>query len=135
MSVFLLKDSGPTARGFSLIEVIVTVFVIGLAFLLYQGAIQNVFVSRSAKDEEVALRVASDKLEELRKGGYANLPASGSFSDAQLADLSQGTGSLTIADFNAETKQVEVTVSWNETSTGGTHSVLLSTLMTQDGSI
>lgn len=123
------------ACGFSLIEVVLTVFVIGTAFVLYHGAVQNVFVSRSATYRESALRIALGKLDELRKAGYAALPPSGAFADAGLADIPGGSGSVAVSDFNAGLKQVDVTVSWSEPNAGTNRSVLLSTLIIEDGGI
>lgn len=110
-------------------------FVIGAAFALYHGALQNVFLSRNTKDQETALQIASGKLEELRADGYAALPASGSFTDAQLAALPGGSAALAVSAYNAQTKQVTVTVSWLEPGIGSTRSTALSTLITETGGL
>ena len=123
------------SRGFSLIEVVMTLFIIGVAFTLYHGALQNVFLSRNAKDQEIALRVANNKMGALRAAGYANLPPNGSFTDTQLNAIPAGVGSVTISTFNTQTKAVMVTVSWNEPSIGSTRSVVLSTLITDIGGL
>lgn len=121
-------------KGFTLLEVIVSIAVIAGLFMLYTAAINNVFLSRTIKQKDVALRIASHKMEELRAGGYDSLPASGSFSDSNLSSLPSGTGSMTISDYNTSTKQVQVTVSFEDFA-GNNQSVSLSTLIIQSGGL
>lgn len=121
--------------GFSLFEVLIVVFLIGVIFVMYSGAVKNVSLNRNAKDQEIALRIASTKMETLRDAGYENLPPSGSFADSQLASIPSGSASLAVSDFNAQTKQVTVTVSWTEPSIGTSRSVALSTLITGTGGL
>ena len=101
-------------RGFSLLEIIITIAIIGMILLLYQIFLSNLFLSRDAKNQEIALRIANNKIEELRAVGYDSLPSSGVFFDTQLNLLSQSSAAMTITDFNADTKQVLVTIQWFE---------------------
>ena len=71
-------------------------------------------LTRSARHKDIALRVMNHKMEELRSLGYASLPPGGSFSDSLLNALPEGSGSTTIATYNAETKKVTVSVGWRE---------------------
>ncbi len=130
-----MKPNLKKQSGFSVIEVVITLFIIGVILLLYQAALNSVFLSRNAKDQEVALRIAQHKVEELRNGGYDSLPISGSFSDSQLSTISQGSAYMTIADFNPKTKLVNVNVSWHEPNSQTNHSVELNTLITQIGGL
>ena len=129
------KHSIDRTRGFSLLEVVIAVFLIGIIFVMYSAAVKNVSLNRNAKDEEIALRIANTKIGALRDAGYANLPGGGSFSDPQLGSIPSGSGAVAVSDFNATTKQVTVTVSWNEPSIGSSRSVLLSTLITNIGGL
>ena len=129
------KNHRDRIRGFSLLEVVIAVFLIGIIFVMYTAAVKNVSLNRNAKDQEIALRIADTKMEALRNAGYANLPASGSFSDPQMNTIPSGVGAMAVSDFNAKTKQVTVTVSWSEPSIGSSRSVVLSTLITSMGGL
>lgn len=120
-------------KGFSLIEAVITIFIIGVVLVLYQSAVSTIRLTKIAKDQEIALRVANNKIEELRTGGYANLPESGGFSDAQLSVLPSGSGNMEISNFNADTKQVLVEVEWQETGSSSARNVTLATLITKTG--
>ena len=130
-----MKSNLKKQTGFSLIEVVVTLFIIGVIFVLYQVALNGIFLTRNAKDQEVALRVATHKVEELRSLGYFSLPASGAFTDSQLSSLLQSSASMAISDYNLKTKQITVTVSWKENNTNVPHSLQLNTLISQDGGL
>jgi prepilin-type N-terminal cleavage/methylation domain-containing protein len=130
-----LKSNLKKQTGFSLIEVVVTLFIIGVIFVIYQVALNGIFLTRNAKDQEVALRVATHKVEELRSLGYFSLPASGAFTDSQLSSLLQSSASMAISDYNLKTKQITVTVSWKENNTNVPHSLQLNTLISQDGGL
>lgn len=96
--------------------------------------INTMKTTRDSAYEAVAFRIANSALSELRAGGYAALPASGTFSDQQLADIPQGQASTTVTDWNAKTKQVMTGVSW-QGADGKTHYVSLTTLVTQTGGL
>lgn len=122
-------------RGFSLIEVVVSLFVIGVVILLSASIIRAVPLSRHAKYENQAASIAQNELESLRSGGYSALPASGSFTDSLLSTLPSGSGTVDVSDYNAKTKQVSVTVSWQEENATTTSSVAVTTLITSIGSL
>ena len=118
-----------------LIEIIISLLIIGVVLVLYQAALNSVFLSRNTKDSEIGLRVASHKIEELRAAGYSNLPASGAFTDPQLNSVPNSSASLSVSDLNARTKEVSVTVQWREPNSNADHAVTLSTLITQIGGL
>jgi prepilin-type N-terminal cleavage/methylation domain-containing protein len=120
-------------RGFTLIEVVITIFLIGLLAILTASILKVTPLSSHAKEQHTALAIASNKIEELRADGYAALPASGSFSDTDLANLPDGSGAIAVSVYNAKTKQVTVTVSWNENGTS--QNVALTTLVTEIGGL
>lgn len=121
-------------EGSSLIEVLITLLIIGVIAVFYDAALRSNMVTRNAKAKDLALRIATHQMEGLRAGGYAALPASGPFSDSLLSDLPSGSATMSISDYNAKTKQVSLTVSWIEPA-GGTHAVSLATLITQVGGL
>lgn len=120
------------STGFTLIEVLVAIFLVGTATVLFGAALNTLAFTRSVRYDDTALRIAQQKLETLRAGGYSSLPASGSFSDPLLANLPDGYASTTVSDFNAKTKEVIVEVGWQQAGKA-TRSISLSTLITQSG--
>lgn len=102
--------------------------------LAYQAVISNTILTRNTQEKDVALKVATYKIEELRGLGYSSLPGSGSFSDTLLDSLPSGTGSMAITTYNAKVKQVAVTVSWTPPNSS-TKSVVLTTLISDTGGL
>lgn len=121
--------------GFSLIEVVITLFVIGVILVIYQAALNTVFLVRNSHNQEIALRVANNKIEELRAGGYAALPGNGAFTDAQLSGLPGSSAIMTFSDFNSSTKQVDITIQWQETGADSVKSLSLTTLIAKIGGL
>ena len=130
-----LKIKPNSKSGFSLLEVIVTIFIIGLVLVLYQASLGKVKLIQYAKNQEIALRVANNKIEVLRAGGYSALPASGNFSDSQLNSLSNSSANMTITDYNADTKQVLITIQWKEPTGSALKNISLATLITKTGGL
>lgn len=103
-----------TARGFTLIEILVSIFILGAIAIIYLTAINTITLTREIRQKDIALRVIDKEIESLRAGGYAGLGSSGSFSDALLSDLPNSSASTTISSYNANIKQVDVSVGWQE---------------------
>lgn len=124
-----------STRGFSLIEVIVAVAIIGTVTVAVGTLMQRLPVNgREVRDQDIAMKIARNEIEHLRALGYVALPASGAFANTLLASLASSTASITISAFNAKTKQVDVRVSWRGTGTT-TRAVSLSTLITENSSL
>ncbi len=113
---------------------LVALFIVSLAAAFATFVVNAIKVSRDSAYESVASSIAESKLDALREGGYASLPASGSFSDPALASLPQGQASTTVASWNAETKQVTTGVSWLGID-GTTRYASVTTLVTQAGGL
>ncbi len=122
-------------RGFSLIEAVLAVGLLGVILVIFQGTLRNMPLIKYAKNQDLALKIASSELESLRAGGYAALPVSGTFSDPLISSLPSGAGAVTVTAYNAETKQVIVTVSWREEGRTSDSSVALTTLVTEIGGL
>lgn len=122
-----------SAKGFSLIEVLLSLFIIGILLILYQAANSTWILNQYVKDQDIALRIASTKLADLRYLGYDALPASGPFSDPLLNSLKQGQATVTVATYSSKIKQVLVTVAWKRLGGTATSTVSLTTLMRQGG--
>ncbi len=122
-----------TTRGYTIIEVIISLFIIGVVLIIYSAASNTVILNRSTKFQEVALRIASAEMDTLRALPYNSLPSSGPFSDPLLSSLPSGTATLIVTAYNATTKEITATVTWREPGDSATKSVSLTTLITQGG--
>lgn len=123
-----------TQKGFTLIEILVAVFVVSLSLAFFGVAVHTTTLIRGVKLQDTALRIASSKIESVRGGGYDNVPSSGSFSDPLLMTLPNATGTVTTIDYNADIKQVTVTVGWRETK-GTLRNISLTTLIGKVGGL
>jgi prepilin-type N-terminal cleavage/methylation domain-containing protein len=120
-------------KGFSFIEVIIGLLIVGLVLIIYHAAGNTLILQRNVKHQDLALRIAENKLEELRSLPYSSLPATGTFSHPLITNLPSGSASLTISDYNSRTKEIRVQVNWQESGAATTHNVILTTLITQNG--
>lgn len=124
------------SRGFSLIEISVSIFVVGVMLLMLQSVVHSGALVRMSKSQGIALAIARNKLENVRVGGYATLPPSGTFSDSLMSALPPlATTTLTVSVYNAQTKQVSVSVVWRDSGATASSTVSLSTLITQTGGL
>ncbi|MBI4363660.1 MAG: prepilin-type N-terminal cleavage/methylation domain-containing protein [Candidatus Doudnabacteria bacterium] len=119
-------------KGMSLIEVIVSMFMLAVLLTLYAGALNTVAQTKKLKYENLAYHAASKKMEELRATTFASLPPSGTISDPMLSQIPSGSGSFTVFDYGPYSgiKEIIVTVSWND---GKAKSVVLKTLAGSGG--
>jgi prepilin-type N-terminal cleavage/methylation domain-containing protein len=122
-------------KGFSLIEFTVSLFIIAVAIVLTGAMLHAGTLTRHVKDEDLAAKIASNEMENLRSLGYSGLPVSGTFSDPLMAALPQGAGTIIVSTYDTKTKKVQVVVSWTEAGAGTTYSVPLTTLVTQVGGL
>jgi prepilin-type N-terminal cleavage/methylation domain-containing protein len=124
-----------TSRGFSLIEIVISIFIVSVMLLLLQAVVRSGVVARATGHRGVALTIAHSEIERLRAGGYASLPPSGSFSDSLLASLPEGSATLAVSTYDAQTKQVVVQVLWQEPIFSASSTVSLTTLVTETGGL
>ena len=124
-----------SSRGFSLIEIVVSLFIISVLLLLLLAVTRGAVLVRASSSQGVALSIVRNELESLRAGGYEALPTSGTFPNALVDALPQATTTLTVSDYNTKTKQVTVAVVWLEAGSTASSTVSLSTLITQTGGL
>ena len=123
-------------RGFSLIEVTVSIFIVGVMLLLLQAILQSGTLIRISRHQSIALSIAQNKLESLRADGYTTLPSSGTFSDSLISMLPvAATTTLTVSVYNTETKLVSASVVWRDPGSPASSTVSLSTLITEAGGL
>lgn len=120
-------------KGFGILEVVITLFLIGVTFILFQVVSNSVVLNKYNKYKEVALRVAEHQLQDLRTTPYGSLPASGSFNNSQLSSIPNGSGQMTLTEIQDGLTEAVVTVSWNNPSQSGTQQVSLSSYIWQGG--
>lgn len=128
-----LTKTQKSQSGFTLIEVLVTILIIGVTLVIYGGASKASSLNKENKYKEIALRIADQKIQDLRTDGYSSIPASGSFADSMLSSLPSGSGNITVSNLNAETKDVVVRVTWISPQTNTTREVELETYISSGG--
>lgn len=121
-------------RGFTLIEVAVSVLIIGSMIVATAALLHGVPVSRTAHNQSLALSIAQNEIELLRAAGYSALSSSSPFTDTLLSSLASSTASTTVSTYDSKTKRVDVGVSWLETDLTR-HYLVLTTLITQIGGL
>jgi len=122
-------------RGFTLIEAVVAIFLVGLMIVLVLTVAQSIPLLERVKNQDIALKAAQNELEILRAGGYDALPASGSFTNTLVTTLPSGSGAVAVTSFNAKTRQVVVTVTWRELNSASDSTLSVATLITKTGGL
>lgn len=107
-----------THRGFSLLEIVLSMFLVLAIITMIISASSTYISSRSSGLRTVAARITSRQIETLRKLDYDTLPASGLFSDPDLSRLPQSSATQTLTDYQGspDIKLVTVQVNWSENS-------------------
>ncbi len=112
------KTAGRKQRqsGMSLIEVLVSIAMIGGLIVLYAAAFNVAALTKKMRNENLAYHIASKKMEELRQTPYASLPSSSPFSDTELSSLPSSSANFSVGNFGTYTgmKELVVTVNWND---------------------
>lgn len=119
--------------GFSLLEVPISLFIIAVMLLVYAAASNTLMLNRNSREADLANYIAVSEIEDLRNTGYANLPASGAFIHPLLDQLPSGAATIAVTDYNNDTKEVVVTVSWKDPGSFAAHSAVLTTLINKYG--
>lgn len=119
--------------GFTIIEVVVTLLIIGVTLLLYTVISNSITLNKYNRYKEVALRVAETSLQDLRTIDYNSLPASGPFTNAQIQTLPEGSANLEITEVSTGLSKATVTVSWRSPSSNIMQAISLSTFLSEHG--
>jgi prepilin-type N-terminal cleavage/methylation domain-containing protein len=120
-------------KGSTLIEVLISIAILAITFVIFQATINAVFLNRESQHRELALRAAQTEIDNLRSVSFANIPTSSSFSNSMLNSLPQSQAIRTVTTINSTTKQLGITVSWREPTANNTSTVNLTTIITQSG--
>lgn len=111
-------------NGFSLIEVIIAVFITGSIVLVIANIPQAIKLITGSQSESKVKEVVAKTIEDLRFSGYDNI-ANGTtvISDVKLNSLTNVSGNVIISECSADinlcpngevAKKVIVTITWNE---------------------
>lgn len=119
-------------RGFSLIEILVSIALIGLIALVAAILVSTIGLSRSARHSALATQIAASALEAARAQGTAGI-VSGQLHDPRLGELPEGSGSLKASAYDAGLTEVAVEVEWRDSRSSLMKSVSLTTLIGDDG--
>lgn len=120
-------------QGFGIIEVVVTLFIIGVTLLIFTIVSNAIVLNKYNRYKEIALRIAEHELQTLRTTPYANLPSSGNLTNTNLSSIPQGAASVSITEVNAGLSQATVTVTWRNPSGTANQQVSLATYLWQGG--
>lgn len=119
-------------RGVGLVDLLVTVFLLGVAGAIFSATLPSGFrCSRQAQDYKIATAIAQRKMEQMRSMGYESLtqpllrsagaidispdhsPYSFTSTDGLAQQLTGGSGELAVEDVSDTLKEVRITVSWD----------------------
>jgi len=119
--------------GFTLVEIIITLFVIMILSVILLTTSGTVTQRFKVNLQSTAAKIASKEVERLRNIDYASLPPTGSVSDTDLSKLPSGAATRTVTNYQSSTaiKQVNVTVTWQVN--GANKQISMETLIYQNG--
>jgi type IV pilus assembly protein PilV len=120
--------------GFSMLELLIALIVLSVGLLALAGLQQTAIESNAASQHLTSSTfLAESKMHELKTDGYASL-SNGTFSDANNPIDEEGqaggifTRTWTVSTMGVNTKQVAVTISWQD-QIGGYRSSSLHTIV------
>ena len=129
-----------TQTGFSLVEIIIALFLVGMIVIVISNLPNAVNLVTSSQSDSIIREVAAKKMEDIRLAGYDNLPENSTtaINDTRLNKLPGVAAHTVISDCpvsvcpgNEEVKQVQITISWNENGEAKTYQ--LETLVGRGG--
>ncbi len=126
-------------RGFSLIESLLVVVIVGVIIILMANLPNAMILMSKSSHMSLAREIAAKQLEDKRAISYINLTDDNSpISDSRISLLPNGWGSVVVEDCNEQIctnsehiKQVSVTVTWKEN--GKTQTINLKTFVGEGG--
>lgn len=129
-------------KGFSLVEVIMGVFITGVMVIVIANIPQAMKLIRGSQSESKVREVVAKKIEDIRLSGYDNLgnnlPGGTPINDPKLNSLANVSGTVLIGDCPPEictngelVKNVTIAVTWTENANPKRFSV--STLVAKGG--
>lgn len=112
-------------NAFSLIEILISISLLVVILAIILPVWNFELINKKVQNKNIASRIASSYLEELKNSEFSGLPNEGSiyFNHPDLLKLNQGVGLVQVQNYennNNETlKQIKIQIIWqdNQTST------------------
>lgn len=112
-------------NGFSLIEILISISILVTILAVILPVWNFELINKKIQNINIASRIATSKLEELKNSKFSDLPNEGSinFTHPDLSKLNQGLGMIEVKNYqnnNSETlKEIKIQIMWqdNQTST------------------
>lgn len=120
-------------KGFTIVEIVITLFIIGVMLLLYQVAAMSTKHNNYSGYKETAVRIAHQEIQSLRKTPFASIPGSGSFTNSMVESLPNGSANRTITDIDDGIIGVRIEVTWTNPGETNPKTVELETKISQGG--
>lgn len=126
-------------KGFSLVEIIIGIFIVGLIVLVVGNIPNAINLVTSSQSDSKIREIAAKKMEDIRLLGYDSL-ANGTtpINDSRLDSLANSSAHTVIGDCPASVcsgseaiKEVKITISWSEKGEPKTYQLV--TLVGKDG--
>ena len=121
--------------GFTLLEVVISIVLLGLVFLMYQTMLDTVRFTDRARFDDIGLSIATEQMEIYRATDFNLLPDTPvDVVDSDLSQLPEGQGTVTITDYgsvDSGIKHILVEIEWDDK--GANRIVSLDSLLTDGG--
>lgn len=128
-----LEHGKRRVSGFTLIEVLLVLFILSLSALMYAATFPTSQISRiKATHMSYALGLAQQKVEEMKSAGYSAIQVTETPVTSALGEIPGGVQEITVTQFAPNIKQIAVRITWGGyRQVGGT--VNLVTLISDHG--
>lgn len=120
-------------QGFTLIEILVSLALIGLVMLVASILISTNELSRNARSTALAQEIVESALERARAEGASSLSNS-ALVDERFSKLPGGSGTIRTSPYDAGLDEVTVEVSW-QNSEENSKSISLTTLIAHENGL
>ena len=120
-------------RGFSLIEIVLALFLVLALISILLTASATYTHSRRSNLQSIATKIASREIENLRDTAFGNLPGTGTLTDPDLSKLPSSNANRNVANYDPDgkIKQITITIDWTEK--GLTKQIVMETLISEYG--
>ena len=136
---FILTKEGRTTNkhqkrpGFMFIDLLLTLLFATTLIILLLVTATTLTQTFKSNLQSIATRIATKKIEDLRKTSYSSLPTNGYFSDPDLIKLPSGSANLTMVNYlsSVDIKQATITVNWIQNE--APKQIIINTLIYKNG--
>ena len=120
-------------RGFTLIEIVLSTFLILIFVSIVLSASGTYLTTRRSNLVYIASKIASRQFESLRSYSFLELPTNGSINDLDLSKLPSGVATRQVSNYQASSKikQVIIDITWTENNAG--RELKMVSLFTENG--